>query len=290
MVCYKNPHRNALPQITIPTLQAMKGREKIVVLSLYTHPMAVLCAPFADILLVGDSLGMVLYGFDSTLPVTLEMMIRHGQAVRAGAPQSMVVIDMPFGTVEKTTLEAIKNCQRVMDETMAQSSTGQELKIAGVKIEGGKEMADTIAALHTANIPVMGHVGLLPQRAKQLGGFKAQGLDKKDWQGIIDDAIAVEQAGVFAIVVEAVAAGLGREITKAVKVPTIGIGAGGDCDGQVLVADDMLGITYQNKKKPRFVRQFASMNKIITDAAADFSHAVKNGDFPRDEETYKEKS
>ncbi|MDI9313401.1 MAG: 3-methyl-2-oxobutanoate hydroxymethyltransferase [Hydrotalea sp.] len=279
-----------LPANTIPALQAMKGREKIVVLSLYTHPMAALCAPATDVLLVGDSLGMVLYGFDSTLPVTLEMMIRHGQAVRAGAPESLVVIDMPFGTVEKTTPEAIANCRRVMQETTAHDPAGQELKVAGVKIEGGKEMAETIGGVVSAGIPVMGHVGLLPQRAKQLGGFKAQGIDKKDWPRIIDDALAVERAGAFAIVVEAVAAGLGREITNAVKIPTIGIGAGADCDGQVLVADDMLGITYHQRKKPRFVRQFATLDKTIQTATSDFAQAVKNGDFPRDEETYKEKN
>ena len=295
-VCWQAPplsyrhHFIIMTAITIPQLQAMKGRNKIVVLSLYTAPMARLCDPFADVLLVGDSVGMVLYGFDSTLPVTLEMMIRHGQAVRGATERSLVVVDMPFGTVEKTIADAVANCRRVMTDTASHNQAGQAVTIDAVKIEGGKEMADTIAAVVKANIPVMGHVGLLPQRAKQLGGFKAQGLNKNDWQGIIDDAIAVEKAGAFAIVVEAVAAGLGKEISRAVKVPTIGIGAGADCDGQVLVADDMLGLTYRNRKKPRFLRQFADLSQAIENAARDFAQAVKNGDFPSEAETYKEKS
>lgn len=268
-----------MPAITIPQLLSMKGKEKIVALSLYTKPMAQLCDGASDIILVGDSLGMVLYGFDSTVDVTLDMMITHGRAVARHTQHALCVIDMPFGTVEKDRGEAIKNCQRVLDETGA----------AAVKIEGGKEMAETIAALTAQKIPVMGHVGLLPQRAKELGGFKTQGLDKNDWQKIIDDAKAVEAAGAFALVIESVAAGLGAAITKTVAIPTIGIGAGQGCDGQILVADDMVGLTYHQQKRPRFLRLFAAVDRVISQAAADFAKAVKKGDYPRAEESYKEK-
>ncbi|MGI9462154.1 MAG: 3-methyl-2-oxobutanoate hydroxymethyltransferase [Alphaproteobacteria bacterium] len=266
-----------VPNITIPQLQAMKGKEKIVALSLYTQPMAQLCDPIVDIILVGDSLGMVLYGFDSTLPVTLDMMIQHGRAVATTTTHALSVIDMPFGTVENNINSAIKNCHRVLDKTGAKA----------VKIEGGQDMAKTISAICEKKIPVMGHIGMLPQRAKDFGGFKTQGLESDSWQNIINDAIAIEKAGVFAIVIESVVADLASEITKAVKIPTIGIGASKICDGQILVADDMLGLTYHQKKSPRFVRRFTELDNIIIHATKHFATSVKGGDFPNDNETYK---
>ncbi|MCX8515683.1 MAG: 3-methyl-2-oxobutanoate hydroxymethyltransferase [Alphaproteobacteria bacterium] len=265
--------------ITIPHISAMKGGEKIVVLSLYTSAMAELVDDACDIILVGDSLGMVLYGFPDTPKVTLAMMIEHGRAVARHSRHALVVIDMPYGTVEHDKETALKNCQKVMAETGA----------AAVKIEGGQKMAPTIAYITRHNIPVMGHVGLLPQQAPLLGGFKAQGLDKDDWQAIIDDATAIANAGAFSIVIECVAAPLAEKITAAVAVPTIGIGASPICDGQVLVADDMIGLTYQGRKRPRFVRPFADAGTLVKQAARHYRQAVRDGSFPNDKEIYQPK-
>eukprot|EP01012_Entosiphon_sulcatum_P051074 TRINITY_DN70110_c0_g1_i1.p1 TRINITY_DN70110_c0_g1~~TRINITY_DN70110_c0_g1_i1.p1 ORF type:complete len:222 (+),score=27.69 TRINITY_DN70110_c0_g1_i1:418-1083(+) len=209
---------------TVPRLRARKGGEPIVCLTAYTAPMAQLLDPHADLLLVGDSLGMVVYGLPSTVPVTLDMMIAHGAAVARGSSQALVVIDMPFGTYEESPALAYRNAVRILQETGA----------SAVKLEGGVVMAETIRFLTSRGVPVMGHVGLLPQSVNASGGYAALGTkDTTGWDAIIADAMAVADAGAFCIVVEAVSEPLAVRVTESVNVPTIGIGASAACDGQV---------------------------------------------------------
>lgn len=265
----------------IDKLLAMKGQEKIVMLSVYTAPMAELLTPYADILLVGDSVNMALYGEADTLTVTIDMMIRHGRAVSRAAkhinPNQLVVIDMPIGSVEQGKDLALENCQKIL------TATGGD----AVKIEGGIQQAEVVAMLVAHNIPVMGHVGLLPQQIKNLGGFKTQGYDDTSRQQIIKDAKAIADAGAFALVVESVVESLAKAITDQITIPTIGIGASSYCDGQVLVADDMVGLTFSSRrKKPKFLRAFANVSQEVTEAASRFRDAVKQGKFPNQEEVY----
>ena len=259
---------------TIPQLVAKKGDTPLVVLTAYTAPMAATLDEHCDILLVGDSLGMVVYGFDSTLPVTLEMMIAHGAAVVRGSQRALVIVDMPFGSYQQSPEQAFASAARIMRETGAQ----------GVKLEGGAEMAPTIAFLTQRGIPVMAHVGLLPQYVHVLGGYKAQGKTDAAAARILADAKAVADAGAFSVVIEGVVESLGAAITKAIAVPTIGIGAGNACDGQVLVVDDMLGITPRTAK---FVNRFAELGSKIDDAARTYATAVRTRQFPGPEHSYK---
>jgi 3-methyl-2-oxobutanoate hydroxymethyltransferase len=251
----------------------MKGCEKIVTLTAYTTPMARLLDAHCDMLLVGDSLGMVVYGFDSTLPVTLDMMIAHGAAVVRGSANAVVVVDMPFGSYQASKEQAFTNAARVLKETGA----------AAVKLEGGVEMAETIAYLAARAIPVMGHVGLMPQHMNRYGGFKTQGREPAARAGILADAKAVANAGAFAMVLEGIVEPLAAQITKTVAIPTIGIGASSLCDGQVLVTDDMLGMS---EHPPKFVKHYADANALITDAAQRYAAEVKSGAFPAMEHCY----
>ncbi|PWR20042.1 3-methyl-2-oxobutanoate hydroxymethyltransferase [Zavarzinia compransoris] len=260
---------------TVPKLRARKGAEPIVCLTAYTAPMAQLLDPHADLLLVGDSLGMVLYGLPSTVPVTLDMMIAHGAAVARGATRALVVVDMPFGTYEESPQQAYRNAVRVLRESGA----------SAVKLEGGAVMAETIAFLTSRGIPVMGHVGLLPQSVNASGGYAALGTaDTSGWDRIIADAVAVAEAGAFLIVVEAVSEPLAVRITESIAVPTIGIGASASCDGQVLVIDDMLGMS---SRTPKFVKRYAELGVAIGEAAGRYAEEVRSRQFPSEQYTYR---
>lgn len=263
-----------LARQTIPLLQARKGETPITVLTAYTTPMARMLDPYVDILLVGDSLGMVLYGFDSTLPVSLDMMIQHGAAVTRGSNQAAVVIDMPFGSYQESKEQAFRHAARVMKETGCQA----------VKLEGGVDLAPTISFLVKRGIPVMGHVGLMPQSVHQIGGYKARGKGLDESQAIMEDAKAIADAGAFSIVLEGVVESLADQITQKVPVPIIGIGASANCDGQVLVAEDMLGLF--TNFKPRFVKRFADLAPLIETAVAEYAEEVKTRRFPGPEHVF----
>lgn len=250
-----------------------KGQTPIVCLTAYTAPIAALLDDHCDVLLVGDSVGMVIHGLPNTVGVTMEMMILHGQAVMRGSKKAMVVIDMPFGSYEGGHELAYANAARLMKETGAQA----------VKVEAGQTVAPVIEYLVQRGIPVMSHVGLLPQAVLADGGFRAKGKDAAERQRILDDARASEAAGAFAIVIEGVAEGLAREITEAVGVPTIGIGASAGCDGQVLVVDDMLGLFDWT---PKFVRRYADLRTEIAKAAERYAEDVKARRFPGPAEIY----
>ena len=258
---------------SIPELRAAKGQDKLVVLTAYTAPMAELLAPHCDMLLVGDSLGMVIYGLPSTLPVTLDMMINHGAAVVRTAGTTPVIIDMPFGSYQESPQQAFANAARILKETGC----------AAVKLEGGVEMADTIRFLCERAIPVMAHVGLMPQHMNQMGGFKTQGKDAAAYAKTRADARAVAEAGAFALVVEGVVEPLAADITHLVPIPTIGIGASAACDGQVLVVDDMLGMF---PHAPRFVKKYAHLRETISDAVSAYATDVKSKKFPTDAHCY----
>lgn len=261
--------------ITVPRLRARKGAEPIVCLTAYTAPMAKMLDPHADLLLVGDSLGMVLYGLPSTVGVTLDIMIAHGAAVVRGASRALVVIDMPFGSYEESPQQAYRNAVRILRETGA----------SAVKLEGGKVMAETIAFLTQRGIPVMAHIGLLPQSVNVSGGYAAKGTaDTREWDAIVEDAVAVDKAGAFLVVVEAVSEPLAVRITDSISIPTIGIGASAQCDGQVLVIDDMLGMS---ARTPKFVKRYAELGVTIDEAVARYAAEVRSRQFPSDEYTYK---
>lgn len=267
------PTKPAAKPHNVPDIAARKGGEKIVMLTAYTAPVAALLDAHCDILLVGDSLGMVVYGLDSTLPVTLDMMIAHGAAVKRSAKQALVVVDMPFGSYQESPQQAFRNAARVLQETGA----------AAVKLEAGKELAETVQYLTERAIPVMGHVGLMPQHLHRYGGFKAQGREVEAQNAILADAKAIAAAGAFCMVIEGVVESLAAEITRSVAVPTIGIGASAECDGQVLVVDDMLGMFDHGAK---FVKRYANAREMIAQAAASYAAEVKSGAFPAAEHCY----
>ncbi|CAN7333198.1 3-methyl-2-oxobutanoate hydroxymethyltransferase [Phenylobacterium sp. LjRoot219] len=260
-------------RIAAPDIAARKGKTPIVCLTAYTAPVAEILDEHCDVLLVGDSLGMVVHGLPNTVGVTMEMMIMHGQAVMRGSRKAMVVVDMPFGSYEGSLEEAYANAARIMKETGAQA----------VKVEAGETVAETIAYMVKRGIPVMSHVGLRPQAVNMDGGFKAKGKGADERKRILEDARASEAAGAFAIVVEGVAEGLAKEITDAVAVPTIGIGASAGCDGQVLVVDDMLGLFSWT---PKFVRRYADLKGEISRAAAAYADDVRERRFPGPGEIY----
>ena len=260
-------------KLTVPDIRARKGGEKLVLLTAYTAPMAELLDAHCDMLMVGDSLGMVIYGMESTLPVTLEMMIAHGRAVVSRARQCSVVVDMPFGSYQASPAQAFESAARIMKETGA----------SAVKMEGGSELAPTIKHLTTHGIPVMAHIGLMPQHVNSYGGFKAQGKDLAAHKAIVKAAHDVAEAGAFAVVIEGVMESLASEITHSIDIPTIGIGASPACDGQVLVVDDMLGMF---ETTPRFVKKFADLRAQISNAAAQYASEVRSGQFPGDAQCY----
>lgn len=258
-----SPLRPVLP----PDISARKGSEPLVALTAYTTPMARLVDPHCDIALVGDSLGMVLHGLPSTLGVTLEMMILHGQAVMRGLSRAMAVIDLPFGSYEASPEQAFQAAARLIRETGAPA----------VKLEGGVHMASTIAFLTRRGIPVMAHIGLTPQAVNTLGGYKVVGRADEAAR-VIEDARAVEAAGAFAVVLEKVPMGLAGQVTGMLRIPTIGIGAGADCDGQVLVVDDMLGLF--TEFRPKFVKRYADLGPQAAEAIAAYAADVRARRFP----------
>jgi 3-methyl-2-oxobutanoate hydroxymethyltransferase len=255
-------------RLSTADIKARKNKEPLVALTCYTAPMARILDPHVDILLVGDSLGMVLYGMDSTLSVTLDMMIAHGRAVVKTSSLALVVVDMPFGSYQQSKEQAFASCARVMAETGAQ----------GVKLEGGAEMAETIQYLVERGIPVMGHVGLMPQHVNVLGGYRYRGKNDEEAKLIQRNALAVEKAGVFSMVFEGIRENVARDITKKIKVPTIGIGASPACDGQVLVTEDMLGMS--GDYVPSFVKQFGNVVPVIEKAVKAYHTDVRARKFP----------
>ncbi len=264
-----SPHRPVLP----PDIRARKGTAPLVVLTAYTTPVARLVDPHCDIALVGDSVGMVLHGMPSTLGVTMEMMILHGRSVVKGLSHAMAVIDMPFGSYEESPQQAYRNAARLMAETGAPA----------VKLEGGAHMAETIAFLTRRGVPVMAHIGLTPQAVNTLGGYKVVGREGEA-ESVMQDARAIEAAGAFSVVLEKVPVGLAARITQSLTIPTIGIGAGVQCDGQVLVVDDMLGLF--TDFRPKFVKRYAELGKTADEAIAAYAAEVRGRQFPGDEHSF----
>lgn len=258
---------SSLRPVLPPDIRARKGQAPLVVLTAYTTPMARLVDAHCDVALVGDSVGMVLHGMPSTLGVTMEMMILHGRAVVRGLTRAMPVIDMPFGSYEESPEQAYRSAARLMVETGAPA----------VKLEGGAHMAETIAFLTRRGVPVMAHIGLTPQAVNTLGGYKVVGREGEA-EGVMADARAVQEAGAFSVVLEKVPVGLAARITQALEIPTIGIGAGAQCDGQVLVVDDMLGMF--TDFRPKFVRRYAELGRAAGEAIAAYAEDVRARRFP----------
>ncbi len=265
--------RDEIKRLTAPDIRARKGGEPIVCLTSYHAHTARLLDQHCDLILVGDSLGMVMHGLQTTVPVTLDMMILQGLAVMRGSKRALVVIDMPFGSYEASKEQAFMSAARVMKETGC----------GAIKLEGGRRMAEPIAFLVERGVPVMGHIGLTPQSINTIGSFRAQGRTEADWAPIEDDARAVTQAGAFAVVIEAVAEPLARRITAVLDIPTIGIGGSVACDGQILVLEDMLGLS---PRVPRFVKRYAELGSSIEAAVAAYAADVRARTFPGSEHVY----
>ena len=262
-----------IKRLTAPDIRARKGREPIVCLTSYHAHTARLLDRHCDLILVGDSLGMVMHGLETTVPVTLDMMILQGRAVMRGSKRALVVVDMPFGSYEASKEQAFVSAARVMKETGC----------GAIKVEGGRRMADTIAFLVQRGVPVMGHIGLTPQSINAIGSFRAQGREQADWGPIEDDARAVTEAGAFSMVIEAVTEPLARRITASVSIPTIGIGGSVACDGQILVLEDMLGLS---PRVPKFVRRYGELASAIESAVAAYAADVRTRAFPGPEHVY----
>lgn len=260
---------------TIRDIAARKGSpEPLVCLTAYTAPVAQIADHHADMLLVGDSLGMVIYGYDSTLPVTIDMMIQHGRAVAKSSHNALVIVDMPFGSYQEGPEQAFRNAARIMAETGC----------GAVKLEGGIEMAETVAFLTRRGVPVAGHTGLQPQSVHSAGGYRVTGRKKEEAEEILLGAQALARAGAFAVVLECIDSALAETITNRIDIPTIGIGASAACDGQVIVTDDILGLT--PGPHPRFVRPYADLRKTVDEALARFAADVRNRAFPARNEIY----
>jgi len=276
-----NPTPAPMKRLTVPAIQRRKSggttAEPLVMLTAYTARQAQLLDPHCDLLLVGDSLGQVIYGLPSTLAVTLDMMIAHGAAVVRGSYHSVVVVDMPFGSYEASPQAAFASASRIMAETGA----------AAVKLEGGQAMAETIAFLSQRGIPVMAHIGLTPQAVNALGGYAARGRSQEEHAKIMADGEAVAAAGAFAVVIEGVIEPIAVALTQSLAIPTIGIGASALCDGQVLVTEDMLGMF---ERVPRFVKRYGDIAGMIGDTAAKYAEEVRARSFPGPEQTYQPKS
>ena len=260
-------------RISPKKLKARKGGEPIVCLTAYTSTIAERADPLVDLILVGDSVGMVLHGMKNTLPITIDQMIPHARAVVGASSRALVVMDMPFGSYEESPEVAFRNASRVMKET----------GVSAVKMEGGKRLAPTIAFLVERGIPVMAHIGMLPQMVAVTGGFQAVGRTRAEWPAVIEDAKAVAGAGAFSVVVEGVAEPLAVELTKLIDIPTIGIGASAQCDGQILVTEDMLGLM---AKTPPFVKRFGEVGQAISDAMKAYADDVRARQFPEAAHTY----
>jgi 3-methyl-2-oxobutanoate hydroxymethyltransferase len=269
-------------KVTVPELLQRKSlaadstnKKKITCLTAYDYPTARLMDEAGvDVVLVGDSVAMVVLGYESTLPLTMEESLHHTKAVRRGVQRALVVADMPFGTYQGDVNEALKNAVRFVKEAGAEA----------VKVEGGERRLELIARLTEAEIPVMGHVGLTPQSVNAMGGYRVQGKTAGGAEQLLRDARAVEAAGAFSIVLEGIPRELAAEITKSVRIPTIGIGAGPDCDGQILVLHDLLGLTFQ--EPPKFARRYANVGEVISQAVREYCADVQGGSFPSDAESY----
>jgi 3-methyl-2-oxobutanoate hydroxymethyltransferase len=263
----------ASKRVTAPDIAKRKGGAPIVALTAYHAHTARIIDPYVDLLLVGDSLGMVMHGYETTVPVPLELMIMHAQAVVRGSSRALVVVDMPFGSYEESPAVAFRNAARVLKETGC----------GAIKIEGGAHMAETIRYLTQRGIPVMSHIGMTPQAVNMIGSFKPRGRFRSEWAELEEDARAVAEAGAFAVVLEALAELLAARITKQIPIPTIGIGASAECDGQILVLEDMLGLS---PRVPKFVKEYAEIGAAIEDAVKAFAGEVRARTFPSDEYTY----
>ena len=268
-----NPTPQPMKRLTVPRIRQRKGGEPLVMLTAYTVRMAQLLDPHCDMLLVGDSLAQVIYGLPHTVGVTMDMMALHGAAVVRGSYHAAVIVDMPFGSYEGSPEQAFDNAARLLKETGA----------AAVKVEGGKVLAPTIEFLTQRGIPVMGHVGLTPQAVNILGGYGVRGKSEEEARSIVEDAVAVAQAGAFSIVIEGVLESIAIEITSKVACPTIGIGASAQCDGQVLVTDDMLGMF---ERVPKFVKRYQDMAGVVSDAVKHYADEVRSRSFPTEDQTY----
>jgi 3-methyl-2-oxobutanoate hydroxymethyltransferase len=260
-------------RLTAPDIRARKGGEPIVCLTSYHAHTARLLDKHCDLILVGDSLGMVMHGLETTVPVTLDMMILQGLAVMRGSKHALVVVDMPFGSYEASKEQAFMSAARVMKETGC----------GAIKVEGGRRMAETISFLVERGVPVMGHIGLTPQSINTIGSFRAQGREEAHWAPIEDDARAVTEAGAFSVVIEAVAEPLAQRITAAVVIPTIGIGGSVACDGQILVLEDMLGLS---PRVPKFVKRYGELGPAIEAAVKAYAADVRARAFPGPEHVY----
>jgi 3-methyl-2-oxobutanoate hydroxymethyltransferase len=263
----------ALKRVTAPDIAKRKGGAPIVALTAYHAHTARIIDPHVDMLLVGDSLGMVMHGYETTVPVPLELMIMHAQAVVRGSSRALVVVDMPFGSYEESPPSAFRSAARVMKETGC----------GAIKIEGGAHMAETIRYLTDRGIPVMSHIGMTPQAVNTIGSFKPRGRFRSEWAAFEEDARAVADAGAFAVVLEALAELLAARITKQISIPTIGIGASAECDGQILVLEDMLGLS---PRVPKFVKEYAQVGDAIEAAVKAFASDVRGRVFPSDAHTY----
>jgi 3-methyl-2-oxobutanoate hydroxymethyltransferase len=267
------PGEFILKRVTAPDIAKRKGGAPIVALTAYHAHTARIIDPYVDMLLVGDSLGMVMHGYETTVPVPLELMIMHAQAVVRGSSRALVVVDMPFGSYEESPSEAFRNSARVMKETGC----------GAIKIEGGAHMAETIRYLTDRGIPVMSHIGMTPQAVNTIGSFKPRGRFRSEWAAFEEDARAVAEAGAFAVVLEALAELLAARITKQISIPTIGIGASAECDGQILVLEDMLGLS---PRVPKFVKEYAQIGEAIETAVKAYANEVRGRVFPSDAYTY----
>lgn len=275
-----NPTPAPMRRLTVPALRARKvdgvTDEPLVMLTAYTARQAQLLDPHCDLLLVGDSLGQVIYGLPSSVPVTLDMMAAHGAAVVRGSYHAVVAVDMPFGSYEQSPQQAFESASRLLKETGC----------AAIKLEGGEAMAETVSFLVNRGIPVMGHVGLTPQAVNVLGGYNARGRGEAEAAKIVSDAKALDDAGAFAVVVEGVVEPIAIEVTRAIACPAIGIGGSARCDGQILVTDDMVGMF---ERVPRFVKRYAELGDQIADAASRYAADVRARTFPGVEQTYQPK-
>ncbi|NSX55894.1 3-methyl-2-oxobutanoate hydroxymethyltransferase [Parasulfitobacter algicola] len=266
--------QNKIRRNTVPQIAARKGGDPIVSLTSYHAHTAAIVDKYADFILVGDSLGMVMHGMETTVGVPLDLMIMHGKAVVRGTQKALIVVDMPFGTYEESPNIAFRNAARIMKETGC----------GAVKLEGGERMAETIHFLTERGIPVMAHTGLTPQSSHVMGGFKTQGRQEDTWPAHEADAKAVAEAGAFAVVLEGMVEPLAAKITKQIDIPTIGIGASADCDGQILVLEDMLGM---NPWTPKFVKVYGTLGPMIEKAVSDYADEVKSRSFPGEDQVYR---
>ena len=264
-----------MSRISLDTIKNAKGNNQpLVCLTAYTAPMASIMDAHCDLLLVGDSMGMALYGMDNTLGVTLDMMINHTKAVMRGSEKAFIMADMPYNTFEDNAVQALKNARRLMDETGC----------GAVKLEVSSDMVDTVRTLVENDIPVMAHIGLRPQMVVKEGGYKVKGKTPEDAKALLEDAKAFEEAGAFAILIEGTVASVAAEITKAVSIPTIGIGASPECDGQILVTEDMLGAL--EMKAPKFAKQYGDLRSVIGEMVESYAADVRSRSFPAEEHLY----